>query len=97
MATLSRALSFIFPRAEDAVQEAYLTALERWTIDGVPRNPVAWIVTTARNRGDRPAAARTEAATKSSSCSHAWVRAVAAVPELDVDDDAGGDTRRRSA
>jgi RNA polymerase sigma-70 factor, ECF subfamily len=36
--------------AEDAVQDAFATALERWPQDGVPRNPGAWIVTTARNR-----------------------------------------------
>jgi RNA polymerase sigma-70 factor (ECF subfamily) len=36
--------------AEDAVQDAFATALERWRRDGVPRNPGAWIVTTARNR-----------------------------------------------
>lgn len=36
--------------AEDAVQDAFATALERWPRDGFPRNPGAWIVTTARNR-----------------------------------------------
>jgi RNA polymerase sigma-70 factor, ECF subfamily len=36
--------------AEDAVQDAFATALERWPSDGVPRTPGAWIVTTARNR-----------------------------------------------
>jgi RNA polymerase sigma-70 factor (ECF subfamily) len=36
--------------AEDAVQDAFATALERWERDGLPRNPGAWIVTTARNR-----------------------------------------------
>jgi RNA polymerase sigma-70 factor (ECF subfamily) len=36
--------------AEDAVQDAFTTALERWPRNGVPRNPGAWIVTTARNR-----------------------------------------------
>jgi RNA polymerase sigma-70 factor (ECF subfamily) len=36
--------------AEDAVQDAFATALERWPRDGSPRNPGAWIVTTARNR-----------------------------------------------
>jgi RNA polymerase sigma-70 factor (ECF subfamily) len=36
--------------AEDAVQDAFATALERWARDGVPRSPGAWIVTTARNR-----------------------------------------------
>jgi RNA polymerase sigma-70 factor (ECF subfamily) len=36
--------------AEDAVQDAFTVALERWPRDGLPRNPAAWIVTTARNR-----------------------------------------------
>jgi RNA polymerase sigma-70 factor (ECF subfamily) len=36
--------------AEDAVQDAFATALERWPRDGTPRTPRAWIVTTARNR-----------------------------------------------
>jgi RNA polymerase sigma-70 factor, ECF subfamily len=36
--------------AEDAVQDAFLIAAERWPRDGVPSNPGAWIVATARNR-----------------------------------------------
>jgi RNA polymerase sigma-70 factor, ECF subfamily len=32
------------------VQDAFATALERWPRDGMPANPSAWIVTTARNR-----------------------------------------------
>jgi RNA polymerase sigma-70 factor (ECF subfamily) len=36
--------------AEDAVQDAFTTALERWKRDGPPANPGAWIVTAARNR-----------------------------------------------
>ena len=32
------------------MQEAFAVALERWPRDGEPRNPAAWIVTTARNR-----------------------------------------------
>jgi RNA polymerase sigma-70 factor, ECF subfamily len=36
--------------AEDAVQDAFATALERWPRDGIPANPGAWIVATARNR-----------------------------------------------
>jgi RNA polymerase sigma-70 factor, ECF subfamily len=39
-----------FELAEDAVQDAFATAVERWPRDGTPRNPSAWIVTTARNR-----------------------------------------------
>ena len=36
--------------AEDAVQDAFAVALERWPRDGLPRTPGAWIVTAARNR-----------------------------------------------
>ncbi|MGY1827245.1 RNA polymerase sigma factor [Blastococcus sp. SYSU DS0541] len=36
--------------AEEAVQDAFLTALARWPADGVPPSPAGWIVTTARNR-----------------------------------------------
>jgi RNA polymerase sigma-70 factor (ECF subfamily) len=36
--------------AEDAVQEAFATAVARWPVDGVPASPLGWIVTTARNR-----------------------------------------------
>ena len=37
-------------RAEDLAQEALLTALERWPETGVPDNPGAWLMTTAKNR-----------------------------------------------
>lgn len=36
--------------AEEAVQEAFVVALERWPTAGMPPNPGGWIVTTARNR-----------------------------------------------
>jgi RNA polymerase sigma-70 factor (ECF subfamily) len=36
--------------AEEAVQDAFLTALQRWPSDGVPPSPAGWIITTARNR-----------------------------------------------
>ncbi|MGH3296971.1 MAG: RNA polymerase sigma factor [Trebonia sp.] len=36
--------------AEDAVQEAFAVAVERWPSDGLPPNPGGWIVTTARNK-----------------------------------------------
>jgi RNA polymerase sigma-70 factor, ECF subfamily len=39
-----------FDLAEEAVQEAFLVALERWPRDGAPANPGAWITTTARNK-----------------------------------------------
>ena len=39
-----------FDLAEEVTQEAFATAAERWSHDGVPANPGAWLVTTARNR-----------------------------------------------
>jgi len=36
--------------AEEAVQEAFVVALERWPSSGVPPSPAGWIITTARNR-----------------------------------------------
>ena len=35
--------------AEEAVQDAFAVALERWPGDGVPPSPAGWIITTARN------------------------------------------------
>jgi RNA polymerase sigma-70 factor, ECF subfamily len=54
-----------FDLAEEAVQEAFAAASERWPRDGTPDNPRAWLVTTARNRAidrirrDRTLAAKT--------------------------------------
>lgn len=39
-----------FTLAEDALQDALQDALERWKIDGLPRNPGAWLLTVARRR-----------------------------------------------
>ena len=49
VATLIRVLGD-FDLAEEAVQDAFITALETWPVRGVPDNPGAWITTTARNR-----------------------------------------------
>jgi RNA polymerase sigma-70 factor, ECF subfamily len=39
-----------FELAEEAVQESFAIAADRWPRDGEPDNPRAWLVTTARNR-----------------------------------------------
>ena len=36
--------------AEEAVQDAFAVAVQRWPIDGLPPSPPGWIITTARNR-----------------------------------------------
>ena len=60
VAALARALGDL-DRAEEAVQDAYATALERWPRDGAPANPAAWIVArsraTARSTGSAPTGA----------------------------------------
>ncbi len=51
VATLTRTLgSRHLTIAEDAVQEALLTALQQWPFRGVPDNPEAWLFQVARNR-----------------------------------------------
>jgi RNA polymerase sigma-70 factor (ECF subfamily) len=53
-----------FDRAEEAAQEAFAIAADRWPRDGVPSNPRAWLMTAARNhatdriRRDRTLAAK---------------------------------------
>jgi RNA polymerase sigma-70 factor, ECF subfamily len=55
-----------FDLAEEATQEAFAVAAERWPRDGIPSNPGVWLVTTARNRAidrirrDRTLAAKTK-------------------------------------
>jgi RNA polymerase sigma-70 factor, ECF subfamily len=52
-----------FDLAEEAAQEAFAIAAERWPREGTPANPRAWLVTTARNRAiDRIRRERTLAA-----------------------------------
>src|SRR5206468_4239564 len=47
LATLIRLVGD-FDLAEEALQEAFAAALERWPRDGVPTNPRAWLVTAGR-------------------------------------------------
>jgi RNA polymerase sigma factor (sigma-70 family) len=52
-----------FERAEEAAQEAFAIAADRWPRYGQPANPAAWLITTARNRAiDRLRRERTLAA-----------------------------------
>lgn len=49
LATLTRIVGDL-DLAEEAVQDAFVTAMERWPAEGLPRQPGAWITTTARRR-----------------------------------------------
>jgi RNA polymerase sigma factor (sigma-70 family) len=50
IARLARMLGGDIGRAEELAQDTWLAALERWPQQGVPDNPGAWLMTTARNR-----------------------------------------------
>jgi RNA polymerase sigma-70 factor (ECF subfamily) len=50
LATLIRLLGD-FDRAEEAMHEAFAAAMEQWPREGVPANPRAWLVSTARFKG----------------------------------------------
>jgi len=49
LATLIRLVGD-FDLAEDALQDAFAVALERWSADGLPANPRAWLVNVGRNK-----------------------------------------------
>src|SRR5262245_12982699 len=46
-ATLIRLLGD-FERAEEALHDAFRTAMEKWPAEGLPQNPVAWLVSAGR-------------------------------------------------
>ena len=72
--------------AEDCFQDATERALERWSSDGIPDNPAAWLTTAARNRAlDVLRRQQTE---------HDKLRMVHALAELEQPTDAGGDADR---
>jgi RNA polymerase sigma-70 factor (ECF subfamily) len=84
IAILARALRDL-DRAEDAVQEAYLIALERWTRDGAPPNRAAWVLATARNRAIDRLRREQRGAQKLATLA-VLERAVAQLPEVDEND-----------
>lgn len=74
--------------AEDLAQEALLTALERWPHTGVPNNPGAWLMATAKNRAidqlrRRRMLDRTHGSIQSDAAASAWTDR----PEIEMDID----------
>ena len=60
LATLIRLLGD-FDRAEEALQDAFAAAVERWPVEGTPANPRAWLISTGRFKAiDRMRRARRE-------------------------------------
>jgi len=88
VAVLARALGDL-DLAEEAVQDAFATAVERWPRDGAPANPGAWILATARNRAiDRIRRDRTLAGKR-----ELLARLEREAPPAPTDDDAIPDER----
>ena len=68
--------------AEEAVQDAFAVALQRWPCAGVPPSPAGWIITTARNRViDR---LRRESSREDRHAQAAWVHGSNEPPEEDA-------------
>jgi RNA polymerase sigma-70 factor (ECF subfamily) len=84
--------------AEDAVQDAFAIALERWPREGLPASPAGWLITTARNKGiDRM---RREASRQDRHAQAAWLAAALSgapleTPESDPEDEPVHDDRLR--
>jgi RNA polymerase sigma-70 factor (ECF subfamily) len=90
LATLIRLLGD-FDLAEEALHEAFTSAIERWPLDGVPTNPRAWLVSTGRfraidtiRRRARFDASLAELATRLEAAAHA---AAAAAQDASLDDE----------
>jgi RNA polymerase sigma factor (sigma-70 family) len=77
--------------AEELAQDAFLTALAQWPEAGVPKNPGAWLTTTARNRAIDLLRRQKRAERKYEEIGRELESEEAAMPDLDtaLDDDVG--------
>jgi RNA polymerase sigma-70 factor (ECF subfamily) len=50
LATTIRVTHGDFDLAEEIVQESFAAAVSRWPVEGTPRDPLAWLITVARNK-----------------------------------------------
>jgi RNA polymerase sigma-70 factor (ECF subfamily) len=84
-------------RAEELAQEALVAALERWPASGVPDNPGAWLMTTAKNRALDQLRRDRLLVRKHKELGHemeAEAEAAAPDPDAALDDDVGDDLLR---
>ena len=83
--------------AEDLAQDALLAALEKWPVQGIPRNPGAWLTAAAKNRAVDQLRRRTLLDRKHTELTHELeIQYDAATPDLDaaLDDPVGDDLLR---
>lgn len=79
--------------AEDLAQDALVAALEQWPTVGIPQNPAAWLMTTAKRRGVDHFRRADSLRRKTAELEHAFAGEVRAMPDLDaqvdhIEDDA---------
>jgi RNA polymerase sigma factor (sigma-70 family) len=81
-------------RAEELAQDAFVAALEQWPVEGVPENPGAWLMSTAKRRAIDALRRGQHAATKGAEPMEEL--AVTSADDLDaaLDDDIGDDLLR---
>src|ERR1700681_2862460 len=84
------------PLAEDLTQEALLAALEHWPVTGVPEQPGAWLMATAKRRALDHLRRRQMLARKHGMVALDMAQAQQAMPDLDsaLDDDIGDELLR---
>lgn len=83
-------------QAEDLAQEALLAALRTWPDTGVPPNPGAWLMQTAKNRAIDELRARETRQRKHEEIAQGDASRVARTPEMEthIDEDVGDDVLR---
>lgn len=92
LSTLIRLLGD-FDLAEEMLQEAYAVALQKWPAEGVPTNPRAWLISTARHKAiDR---LRREQRFERKAEELAKTSEIAVKPESELTDEMVGDDRLR--
>jgi RNA polymerase sigma factor (sigma-70 family) len=82
--------------AEDLAQEALVSALERWPEDGIPENPGAWLMASAKNRAIDQLRRRRMLERKHEALEGGASGAAPAAPDLElaIDEDVGDDLLR---
>src|SRR5262249_27732567 len=82
--------------AEELAQDALLTALERWPEAGIPENPGAWLMTTAKHRAIDEVRRRSLLDRKHAELGHALEQVEQTAPDVAaaLDDDVGDDLLR---
>jgi RNA polymerase sigma-70 factor, ECF subfamily len=82
--------------AEDLAQEALVTAIERWAETGIPENPGAWLMATAKNRAIDQIRRRQMVDRKHSAIEDGALHGAAMAPEIEtaIDEDVGDDLLR---